>query len=160
MQMNDLHALARTGNTSEIVSALSRGADIDAKDRFGSTALHYAIAHRHSTAAVLLATMGADGTAQDKDGVTPLHYAVEYGDYEAAVAILERATTPLHIEDKRGNQPLWTAAFNARGNYRFVTLFLLHGADSTHRNSVGLAPCDIPSRIGDSNLEKLLRGCA
>ena len=56
------------------------------------------------------------------------------------------------IADRYGNEPLWTAAFNAKGNYELVSLLLRHGANPTHRNNAGLSPLDIPKRKRDDAL--------
>jgi ankyrin repeat protein len=85
-------------------------------------------------------------TTQDSDGKTALHYAIEYALPAVAQELLGRNRGLVSIADKFGNEPLWTAAFNAKGEYQLVLLLLGNGADPLHRNKANLCPLDIPKR--------------
>jgi ankyrin repeat protein len=50
------------------VALSDKGADIEAKDNIGGTALHQAAMHRHEVLVQLLLKKGADIEAKDKDG--------------------------------------------------------------------------------------------
>jgi hypothetical protein len=65
-----LHRAARHGQAAVAVALLAVGADKDAKDRNGLTALHWAARESEAVARVLLAA-GADKGAKDRDGDTP-----------------------------------------------------------------------------------------
>lgn len=152
----DLHGNARMNLVEKLQEAIENGEKLDHKDSFGTTALQYAIAEKSVDAAMFLIEHGADATVQDKDGRTALHYAIEHNLPEVAEALLERSPELITIADRHGNQPLWTAAFNARGNYRLVSLLLRFGADPNHKNASDLSPMDIPKRKSDDGLMRML----
>ena len=62
---------------------------IQALDRFGSTALHYAAGGGHAQVVRLLVQMGADANACSSDLDTPLHCAAKSGTEASVRAMLE-----------------------------------------------------------------------
>jgi ankyrin repeat protein len=156
MNKPDMHGYARMNLVDDLQTALMNGADVNEKDRFGATPLHYAIAEKHLEAISSLLRHGADVTVRDGDGKTPLHYAVEHNLPAVAEELLRKNRTAIAIADRFGNEPLWTATFNARGSYEFVALLLRYGADPKHQNNSNLTPLDIPKRTGDEALLRIL----
>jgi len=156
MTTQDVHEAARKGNIAELRSAIANGLDINQSDSSGKTPLHCAVAWKHAAAVSLLLENGADVLKQDEEGKTALHYAVEFNLIGIAGELLESCNDVVAIGDKHGNQPLWTAAFNARGNYDMVKLILRFGGDPKHRNNVSLTPLDIPKRKNEPALLQLL----
>ncbi len=156
MEDVDVHRYARMNLLEELNAAISVAADLNRKDAFGATALQYAIAEKHHDAVALLLKHGADVGVQDKDGKTALHYAVELNLPDVAEELLKKHVEVIAISDRFGNEPLWTAAFNAKGNYELVSLLLRYGANPQHRNMAGLTPLDIPKRKGDDVLLRIL----
>ena len=156
MKSNDLHRFARAGDIESLRRAIQAGAAIDEQDEFGTTPLKYAIAEKKAEAAIVLLELGADVTPQGKDGSTALHSAIEHKLPKVLQALLRKCPEAVSIADKHGNQPLWTAAFNARGDYEMVTMLLESGADPEHVNNVSLSPLDIPKRKGEPALLQLL----
>lgn len=152
----NLRNLAIQNRANEVHAAILDGADPNEKDSSGSTALLTAIAYRSLDAISVLLENGADVTVQDKGGSTALHYAIEHKLPKVLEALLSKCPDAVSIADKHGNQPLWTAAFNARGNYEMVSMLLECGADPGHLNKVSLSPLDIPKRKGDLALLRLL----
>ena len=98
----------------ELQAAIKKGAKLNEKDSFGQQSLHYAVAEKNTDVVDLLLGHGADVTVQDKDGKTALHYAIEHNLYPVAESLLKDNAGLVAIADKHGNQPLWTAAFNAK----------------------------------------------
>jgi ankyrin repeat protein len=60
------------------------------------------------------------------------------------------------LEDIYGNQALWTAVFNAKGNYTVVEAFLKFKQDVEHKNKYGKSPLDFAKQITDQFLIKIL----
>ncbi|MFO0913268.1 MAG: ankyrin repeat domain-containing protein [Pirellulales bacterium] len=156
MRSNELHRFARMGDVSALRRAIQDGADINELDEFGTTPLKYAIAEKKAEAALMLVEMGADITSQGKDGSTALHSAIEHKLPKVLEALVRKCPEAVSIADKHGNQPLWTAAFNARGDYEMVAMLLECGADPEHLNKASLTPLDIPKRKGEPALLQLL----
>jgi len=156
MRKYTLHQLAQLGDANAIRDAIGNGADPDELDECGATPLCAAIAERRADISMLLLELGADASVQDIDGSTALHWAVENRLPSVLESLLKKCPDAVSISDKHGNQPLWTAAFNARGNYEMVECLLRFGADPHHRNKVELTPLDIPKRMKEPALLELL----
>lgn len=152
----DQHACARFNRLEELRRLITNGVNLDKKDEFGAAALHYAIAYKNFDVIALLLEHGADVTVQDSDGSTALHYACEHKLPHVAEELLKKNPGLVAIADKHGNQPLWTAAFNPKGDYELVLLVLRYGADPEHRNNVNLTPIDSAKRSGDDALLQIL----
>ncbi len=156
MNAPDIHWFAWKGLVDDILKAVKSGVDVNQKDSLGDTALICAVARKHPAAAQLLLENGADPCIQDNEGSTALHYALEHKLNQVVEEILRKNPGIVHIANKYGNQPLWTAAFNARGNYDSVSLLLRYGADPEHCNNVNLSPIDMAKRFGDDALLAIL----
>ena len=75
-----LHNAAASGNAQAIAILVAAGANIEARDEYGRTALHLACTYPPGPAIVdALLVAGASINAQDSDGSTPLHDAVRAG---------------------------------------------------------------------------------
>jgi ankyrin repeat protein len=156
MAMWDQHACARFNRLEELQALVSDGVDLDKKDEFGITALQYAIAHKNLDVIALLLEHGADVAVQDSDGSTALHYACEHRLPQVAEDLLKKNPGLVAIADKHGNQPLWTAVFNARGSVELVSLLLRYGAEPAHRNKNNLSPLDMAKRRADDTVLRIL----
>lgn len=113
---------------------VAAGADVNARDRFGNTALNIAARMGHKDVISLLIGQGSDVVKPNLAGSTPLLRAVESDRRRAAKLLLEAGADP-NTGNLKGIQPLTAAAFN--GNDRLVTLLLEHGADPAHADRTG-----------------------
>lgn len=74
---------------------IEKGADIHAKDKFGWTALVYAVWNGHSKIAAMLLDYGITYEVWDLSGNAPLHYACAYG-FKECVEVLLKAESELN----------------------------------------------------------------
>ena len=89
----DLWEAARAGDAARVQKALEGGADVNAKARYGMTALAFAADKGHETVVRLLVERGADVNVQDTFyGVRPIDLALSNGHLETARLLLARGS--------------------------------------------------------------------
>ena len=74
-----IHRAAWKGDIEIVRQHLAAGTGVDAKNKWGSTALHYTARGGKAAVAGLLISNSADVNARDADGLTPLHFAATAG---------------------------------------------------------------------------------
>jgi len=70
---------------------IEHGANVSAKDKFGSTPLHEASSQGHVDLAQFLVKHGADVSSRDHDSRTPLDLALSIGLVDLAGFLVEQA---------------------------------------------------------------------
>jgi uncharacterized protein len=120
-------------DASELEALLREGADVNAAQPDGATALHWA-AHRDDVEAVRrLLQAGADATAASRAGVTPLSLASEAGSAQMIRLLLE-AGADANERFRNGETALMMAA--RTGNAAALDVLLEHGAQVDARESL------------------------
>ncbi|UKB82731.1 ankyrin repeat domain-containing protein [Chryseobacterium sp. MEBOG06] len=118
--------------------------------------LHESISSGSYDVLKYLLSININVNAQDNEGMTPLHYCGLYRSQTATRQLLENRSIEINKKDDYGNNPLWTAVFNARGNYDVVKLLKEHGADQNSKNNKNMSPLDFCKEIEDKNMETIL----
>lgn len=121
--------------TAEIL--LKLGADVNAVNKTGRSALHNCVLLGNVELAQMLINNGANANQKDIVGRTPLFYACHYKHNEV-VEFLVNNGADVNSEDEVKMTPLMWAARSER----LVFLLLRHGADKEHKDIYGLKAVD------------------
>jgi ankyrin repeat protein len=134
---------ARTGKLAPVQALLSRGADVNAKERRGQTALMWAAADGQAEVVEALINAGADFRTPLPSGFTPLCFAVREGRASVVHALLKagadvnEAMQPTKKSAGRaasaGTTPLILAVEN--GHFELAVTLLQAGADPNDQRS-------------------------
>ncbi|KAI8903223.1 hypothetical protein EDD86DRAFT_215632 [Gorgonomyces haynaldii] len=107
----DWHSTVRDGNLRQIRDMIRSGVDINQKDTFGMTALHYAAEEGHLEIVRLLLQKGALASVSNH-GETPLQLAQDNGHSEICKLLLESNAEALYdLGLKHYSQKEFTLAF-------------------------------------------------
>lgn len=112
-----LYEAARKGDAAEVKALLDKGADVNAKFRYGATALFKAAERGHTEVVKLLIERGADVTVKDTFyGANALYWAMDKGHTGVVRAILaksaEDAGDVLLSGARSGNAEMVSAALD------------------------------------------------
>jgi ankyrin repeat protein len=102
-------------NKERIEKLMARGADVNAPDADGDTALHGAAQTGNVEITRMLLDKGANPNAKNKQGGTPLMWAAVYGNHDAAVLLLSRGADA-SLKDNEGVTAAEWAVRNKRDN--------------------------------------------
>lgn len=132
-----LMTAAEAGDLAAATAAMAGGAEANAADEDGWTALHLAALNdRAAVVALLLAQSGIDANVRNKWKSTPLMLAASRGHLEPLRLLAEHAGIDLDARaDYYGRTALIEAARN--GHLELVTLLLEKGADVNVRDKTG-----------------------
>ncbi len=147
-----LHHAAAFGTIDTMTYLLEIGADLTAKNRRGSTPLHWAI---HDDAKVrLLLGRGAGVNARQVEGRTPLYQAASLGNATAIVKLLLAGGADPQIATANGRTPLMAAS--GRGDIEAMTLLLNAKAAVDVRDGAGDTALILAAGDGNPHAVRLL----
>jgi ankyrin repeat protein len=127
---------ASRDNAAGVKAALVAGADVNARDNHGQTALLFAVQHNDLALALELIQNGADINAQALNQDTPWLLAGALGRTEMLVAMLETGKVDYAIRNRYGGNALIPAC--ERGHVDTVRLLLERSKiDVNHINNLG-----------------------
>ena len=154
---NTSSTLTHTSNVLETATTTTNNPlvveDVNAKDDYGRTPLHWAAYEKNLEIIQLLIEKGADVNAIDNDGNTPLQSAVNSGNLEIAKLLLKHGAE-VNAIDIRGRTPLHRAII--KGHLATAQLLIANGADVTAKDKYGYTPFDRAVQSGNLELAKLL----
>jgi len=131
-----LHLAAEGGNEVAVQLLLGRGANIEARDIRGWTALQRASFRGHKAIVQLLLKEGAEIEARNKIGSTALTLASQYGHKEVVKLLLLDPRVDVNSCDNDGDTPILLASW--QGHIDIVELLLeVPGVDLHRRNKSG-----------------------
>jgi ankyrin repeat protein/mono/diheme cytochrome c family protein len=142
-----LHHAAAFGTIETLTYLLAAGAEVNVKNRRGSTPLHWAI---HDEAKVrLLLSRGAAVNVRQVEGRTPLYQAASLGHATEIVRLLLTKGADPNLALSNGRTPLMAAA--GRGDVEAMRLLLDAKAPVDVKNGAGETALILAA--GDGNLQ-------
>ena len=138
---------------------IDKGAQIDAKNGAGATALMAAASNGSPAAVQFLLEKGADARVRTKLGETALGNAAGAGNAETVKLLLDRGAD-VNSRNGRGYSPLMLAAGSDAVNAEVVKLLLAKGADTSFAADYDETARDLASKRGDTQVTRLLGGVA
>ncbi|KAK6719619.1 hypothetical protein SNK05_002750 [Fusarium graminearum] len=136
-----------------VMLLLDKGANIEAKDRFGWTSLHCAAGSGDQEVVTLLLDKGANIKAQDNYGQTPLHRAARSRDQEVVTLLLDKGAN-IEAQDNDSQTPLHCAARSR--DQEVVTLLLDKGANIEAQDNNSQTPLHYAAGSRDQEVVTLL----
>jgi ankyrin repeat protein len=145
----------KTGNYKETQKLIQRGADINAKDSGGASALIWAADTGNLKIIKLLTGYGADVNACDNQGAGALMWAAYKGN-ETAVKFLIEAGAAKDARDMEGHTPLMAACFNSHAGA--VRALLEAGCDFKTADHAGNGVLAYAKNSGCEDIAAMITG--
>ena len=136
---------AQEGKGDCVEVLLSHGADVNAKDNYGRTALSFAAIYGDVECVQMLIGAGADVNAKSNDGGTPLIVAALWGKRDCVEVLLSHGAE-VDAKGKFGRTPFMIAAREGKGDC--VKVLLSHGADVDAKDNDGYTALDLAALYG------------
>ena len=143
-QRSPLHNASVNGYVKIVKALILLGAQVEAKDNFGKTPLHFA---SYADVAKCLIQNGAKMDAKDENGETPLYIASAEGRAEIVKCLIKMGAK-IEAKDNLGQTPLHIA-----GDVEVAKCLIRNGAQSKAKDNDGNTPLHL---VKDLELVKYL----
>ena len=146
----DFFQICRRGTIEEVRAAIENGADVNAKQQSGQSALFSAVQNKNLDVVSLLIKKGADVNARDNEGFTVLMMVASMiPDPIPIMRELIDNGADLNSQDKEGETALMFAAEAMQGkeSEKVMSFLLDSGANPNLKNSSGETALDIAVRL-------------
>ncbi len=153
MSNYDFIALCKSGDAVKVEEAITNGADVNAKNNEGKTALMWAAMFGHADVAEILLKHGANVNAKDNDGWTALMKAAKYGHADVAEVLLKHGAD-VNANNNNGKTALMFAAEN--GHADVAEVLLKHGADVNAEDDDGMTALMFAAGYGHVDVAEVL----
>ena len=168
----DLADAAEAGDMATVRSLLDSGADVNAAQRNGSTALHWAIYRDDAGTVDLLIDRGADVTVKTREGISPLFMASLYGNAVIIESLLDAGAdaneagpnteTPVMLAARNGNPDAIRTLIDAGADPNIAetvrgTTALMWAIEQRHSEAVAVliaGGADVAVQTADSGLPR------
>ncbi len=150
-----LRDAALEGRLDLLTPAVDQGAQIDAQDADGRTALMFAAFNGHTDCARWLIDRGAAVNVREGQGRTALMFASTGPFSETVKLLLDSGANPHDVDTFEG----WTALMFAagEGQLEVVQVLLNHGANPSAKDNDGDTAADHAAKNQHSEVEAVLR---
>ena len=130
-------------SSKQIIHAIKNGANVNARDERGCTALMQAVINERAPVRAVKALIerGADVNASEKEGITALMFAVQDEESPEIAEMLLKAGADVNAKDMLGITAIFDAAEWCL-NERTMELLLDAGADVKVKDDEGKMPID------------------
>jgi len=144
---------AHFGHTETALALIEKGADVNATDQYGYTALQYAAKYGHAETVLALIANGADVNAAGQYGYTALHYAAINGHAETVLALIN-AGADVNATNSNREKPLHLAAY--KGQTEIAVALIEKGAGVNAADIQGRTPLQIATMNGKNEISRAI----
>jgi len=149
-----LRDASAAGNAELVQIMLARGADPNAIDNSGRSALINAAWRGRKKIVELLLEKGTDLTIRDREGLSAINWAGVNG-HSDVIYLLGKAGANLNSRDNDNLTPLMRAAWN--GHTKAVAALLSEGANPNLQTPSGKSALDFADKEGYTLIQKMLQ---
>lgn len=130
--------VAIVGKHTQLIGELvGRGADINQRDSYGRTPLHFAVSFSEYDTVTAVIVQNAEVNVRDYAGRAPLFEAVQKEDFNTAKLLVENGAD-INIREKHGLTPLHLTIL--KNNFQFIKWLICLDADVNTESHKGNTP--------------------
>jgi ankyrin repeat protein len=130
-----VNAAVFSHDNTPVEALIAKGADVNAKNKFGMAPLSLAAMEGSSSLVKLLIAKGADVNVREQNGETPLFHFVEFYSADFTAMMISMGADVNAKEDEYGTTPMFHV-----GNKAVIELLIAKGADVNARDKSGETP--------------------